>query len=192
MNKYEQYLRYEEEFKYMLLSLDFGNDNIYKNYIEQRKIKDNIYFYTKLRDILISLKEIENKKQKQDISIFLNELNQLKEKKEIDDKCKKKAKEKLINSDINYLNYEEAEIIGKEKEWYKALRTSLLYCYKYIKTPPNSIINIYDLLLESEGFNKENVIPLLYISFCNEYKDTSYEDIIKDLNKKIKNRQKAR
>ena len=63
-----------------------------------------------------------------------------------------------------------------------------MYYYSNIETLKGNKINIYDLVSESEGFNNDDIIPALYILFCNEYKDIPYGEIVKDLKKKIKKR----
>lgn len=178
MNRYKKYLMNNEALKYILLTIDREDKNIWINYLKERKIKENKWIYYKLSESLRLLKE---QKRKQ-ASVLLNQLEIIKQ--------MKINKEKNISSniDIYYLNFEEAKFLNLEYEWYDALRKSLMYCYHLIKTPKGNKINIYDLVAESEGFNDDDVIPALYILFCNEYKDTPYKEIVKDLKKKIKKR----
>lgn len=178
MNRYKKYLMNNEALKYILLAIDREDKNIWINYLKERKRKENKWIYCKLSESLRLLKE---QKRKQ-ASVLLNQLEIIKQ--------MKINKEKNISSniDIYYLNFEEAKFLNLEYEWYNALTESLMYCYSNIETPKGNKINIYDLVAKSEGFNDDDVIPALYILFCNEYKDTPYKEIVKDLKKKIKKR----
>ena len=179
MNRYKKDLMdneaFKEALKYITLAIDswdidYDGKDIWINYLKERKSE-----YYKLSKSLRLLEE-QNRKQ---VSILLNQLEIIKQ-----------MKINNISSNINiyYLNLEEAKFLNLEYEWYAALRKSLMYCYHRIKTPKRNKINIYDLVAESEGFNDDDVIPALYILFCNEYKDTPYKEIVKDLKKKIKKR----
>lgn len=178
MNRYRKYLIDNEALKYILLAIDREDKNIWINYLKERKRKENKWIYYKLSESLRLLKE----QKKKQAGVLLNQLEIIKQ--------MKINKEKNISSNINiyYLNLEEAKFLSLEYEWYDALRKSLMYCYSNIETPKGNKINIYDLVAESEGFNNDDIIPALYILFCNEYKDIPYGKIVKDLKKKIKKR----
>lgn len=181
MNKYEKYLKDMEEIDYVIKSFDSGNKNIYTKYLDDRRLKENKWMYDKLFNTLKVIEQKEEKIQKDNISFLLYQLEIIKKLKEIKEK-------NSDNNDIYYLNLKEAKSLNLEIKWYEALRNSLLYCYKFIKVPNGAKENVYDLVIKSEGFTDENIIPALYILFCNEYKNKTYKEIVKDLNKKIEER----
>ena len=178
MNKYEKYLSGKEFINKFDLYLFSQNENEINEYIKKLNYENKKWLYLKLRNELLTYKN-------NNINIFLNQLNQIKNNQETKGK---KELEEINNSSLYYLNLEEAKKINKEDEWFKILKKVLRYSYKMIKIPRESKIDLYGLLIKSEGFNDNNIIPILFLFFVEEYENTPFDEIVKSLKNKIKQR----
>ena len=88
------------------------------------------------------------------------------------------------------ITYEDAKGYGLEEEWLITLCEVLRNIYHFLPVIPKGGINFYDEYLALRGYEDDKFPIMIYIELRDEYKGKSYAEIMRDIRKK--NKQKER